>query len=81
MRFLIPTCLKLDDAQIKAVQEWAAQFPYPEYEEDCCGTGHTFKVTGSGIGDSISVEHRDRGKIRKFQLGYDDDGVIMGEIT
>lgn len=76
MKFLIPTCLKLDDVQVEALQKWGEQFTLAEGDIDCCGTGHTFEVTGSGIGDSISVSH---GK-RRFSVGYDDDGNILGEI-
>lgn len=77
MHFLIPTCLKLDDEQIAALQDWGEQFEVPEDPEDCCGTGHTFHVTGSGIGDSISVSHRGH----HFNVGYNDDGTIIGELT
>lgn len=77
MKFLVPSCLKLDEKQREALDKWSSQFPYPEEDEsDCCGTGHTFEVTGSGIGDTIVVRHAGR----KFNVGYDDDGIILGEI-
>ena len=78
MKVLIPSCLKLDEKQIEALQNWFSQFEYDEDKiEDCCGTGHTFHVSGSGIGDSILVEHGGR----KFDVGYDDGGEIVGEIN
>ena len=77
MRILIPSCVQLDDRQKEVLQKFGDSLgEQKEVDTDCCGTGHTFEICGSSLGDSISIRH---GK-RRVNLGYDDDGNILGEM-
>jgi len=73
----IPECLKLDQAQIDALNKFEASLENKAdpYDECCCGSGFTFHIMPSGIGDSGWV----KAEGRRFVFTYDDDGQIIGE--